>query len=229
MIIDSIGLPGTDYHSLQEWGMDVLKVGNSLGSGSVAILKDSILYKISNTKESKFRLISDGPVRAIFQIIHSGCSAGNTLFDIEETICIWAGQYGYENKVVIRNGNGSDIKIATGIVNLKNKSDELTQSKKEKVRYLASHCVQSENNDFLGMAILTDENYFKAYYRTPETGNDSIISNTDCLIIQQEQNTASYFFMAGWELSQDTFTSKEEFLELVEKEAIRKSFPVKVR
>ncbi|MEO0581608.1 MAG: DUF4861 family protein [Bacteroidota bacterium] len=37
MILDSVGRKGdASYHELQEWGMDILKVGSSLGAGSLA-------------------------------------------------------------------------------------------------------------------------------------------------------------------------------------------------
>jgi len=38
MVLDSVGLPGTNYHNLAEWGMDILKVGPTLGAGSLARL-----------------------------------------------------------------------------------------------------------------------------------------------------------------------------------------------
>ena len=44
MVTQKIGT-GEDYHTLQDWGMDVLKVGQSLGSGGLAIIKnDSLIY-----------------------------------------------------------------------------------------------------------------------------------------------------------------------------------------
>ncbi len=37
MVLDSVGVKGRDYHELADWGMDILKVGNSLGAGAIAI------------------------------------------------------------------------------------------------------------------------------------------------------------------------------------------------
>ena len=59
MVLDSVGVNGRDYHTLADWGMDILKVGNSLGAGAIAIGIGDSLYRVGPCEEGKYRLICD--------------------------------------------------------------------------------------------------------------------------------------------------------------------------
>ena len=55
MVMDSVGLPNTpSYHEIQTWGSDILKVGNSLGAGALAMKKDGKLGSFGRYKKSEF-------------------------------------------------------------------------------------------------------------------------------------------------------------------------------
>ncbi|MEZ5070894.1 MAG: DUF4861 family protein [Bacteroidales bacterium] len=65
MVLDSVGLPGgPSYHEAAEWGMDILKVGTSLGAGGLACLAGDSLYRVGDRGRGDFRILSEGPVRS---------------------------------------------------------------------------------------------------------------------------------------------------------------------
>ncbi|MEO1449225.1 MAG: DUF4861 family protein, partial [Bacteroidota bacterium] len=48
MVLDEVGLDNDEnYHHFQEWGMDVLKVGSSLGAGSIGIWYQDSLIRLT--------------------------------------------------------------------------------------------------------------------------------------------------------------------------------------
>ncbi|MDZ7607374.1 MAG: DUF4861 family protein [Cyclobacteriaceae bacterium] len=83
MVLDSVGLPGTNYHNLAEWGMDVLKVGQTLGAGSLAMQVEDSLYRLGPTREAHFRLVANGPVRSIIELIYDGWKVAGEEYKLE--------------------------------------------------------------------------------------------------------------------------------------------------
>ncbi|MBK6282471.1 MAG: DUF4861 family protein [Draconibacterium sp.] len=73
MILDKLSSPEMgSYHNLNDWGMDVLHCGSSLGSGGLAILKNDSLYRLGSTEVYEYQKIIEGPVRSVFELRYSG-------------------------------------------------------------------------------------------------------------------------------------------------------------
>ncbi|MBK7700210.1 MAG: DUF4861 family protein [Saprospiraceae bacterium] len=45
MVLNSVGIH-ENYHEMQDWGMDILKVGNSLGAGAIGLIIGDSLFRI---------------------------------------------------------------------------------------------------------------------------------------------------------------------------------------
>ena len=54
MVLDDAGIRGQNYHELSDWGMDILKVGNSLGAGAIAIGVGDSIYRVGAAKDIVF-------------------------------------------------------------------------------------------------------------------------------------------------------------------------------
>jgi hypothetical protein len=215
MVADSIGMPNKDYHTLQPWGMDILKVGKSLGAGAIALVKqingkDSLVRIGGITDKTTCKIIADGPLRSMLRMYYKGFKAYGESFDMEETISIWGGQYYYDNKVMITAG--SKIQIAAGIVNLH--SDTSLQIKSSRQNILFTYDKQSENNDNLGLAIIQIGNNFSGFGKAPLLGSD-ILSTYYGKVNLQKNNLFHYRFYAGWQLTDKQFSSKELFIKFI--------------
>lgn len=223
IVMDTVGTYGDKfYHHFDEsWGMDILKVGKSLGAGALAIKINSAsgkdtLIRVTGEHADKtvYRKIADGPVRAIFSITYDGWDPMRTgsKATLVETTSIWGGQYFYENSVHITGLVPKEI--VTGIVNLKPVNYEAFSHKKNRVIY--SYGVQSENNDNLGMAILTNEEEGK---KVTEVLSADIVSTHFLYIKFKENKDLKYRFYAGWEKSNDRFSSLSTFKTFMEEQA----------
>lgn len=232
MVLDEVGVDTAhNYHARADWGMDVLKVGKSLGAGSLALLlkdaagKDTLVrLGGANMGGIQFRKIADGPVRAMFRMTYPAWKAldSTTVFHITEEIAIWGGQYFYESKVV-SGGVPTGVRLVTGIVNLRSRESKHIDTAGYKVLY--TYDAQSENNDNLGMAILTSDDFFERYLTTPNTGTD--IQNTYAVALRPGQQGVTFRFYAGWEPSDAQFASEAAFRTFLTREILR-SAPVTV-
>jgi hypothetical protein len=207
LFADEMGTSG-NYHELQEWGMDVLKVGGSLGAGAIAILKADSLYRLSQTEEAKFEVLVSGPVRTIFKLTYTGWKVGETKYDLSETIAIWAGKRHYESELVLSGGNGSDT-LVTGIVNLKELEAAQVITKDQSILY--THGLQSENHDVLGMAVIVPGVHFLSFGEAALEGNG--VTNTYTALLKSNYGVYQYAFLAGWELENYALKDENAFIE----------------
>jgi hypothetical protein len=204
MVLDEVGEdPGKNYHQLANWGMDILKVGKSLGAGGLALHVElpggrDTLIRLGGVNMGKvqYERIADGPVRAILRLQYPEWKILDGLppVVVNEEISIWGGQYFYESKVYMK-GAPSNSKLVTGIVNLNSKQFYKLDTAGQMILY--TYDVQTENSDKLGMAIIMDKKYVSATGATPN--KDSDVQNTYTLSATLNQETPLLFrFYAGW-------------------------------
>ncbi len=117
MALHKAGIEGQDYHSLDDWGMDILKVANSLGAGAIAISFDNEVYRVGPAETAGFRLITEGAVRSIFDLTFEGVPAGDRSYDVVHRISIYAGEHFYRSAVLLSPLQGDEV-LYTGIVDL---------------------------------------------------------------------------------------------------------------
>ena len=214
-----------DYHELQDWGMDILKVGPSLGAGALAIMDEGKIRRLTDTDTAKFVKVVDGPVRAVMQLQYEGWKVGDKSYDLTEEISIWAGKYGYNSRVVMP-GVEEKKTLVTGIVNLH--SDTVYQGDARDFKIIYTHAKQSANkpSDYLGMGILVDKKYYAGMESTPKGKKDEV-SDTYAIKMNYD-GEVSYSFYAGWELTNKEFKNKQKFFEVIENDGLRKANPITV-
>lgn len=226
MVLEEVGSKTSDdYHKQADWGMDILKVGKSLGAGSIALS-----VPVKNNKDTLVRLggnnmgkviyekIADGPLRAVFRLHYPEWKVLNNAntVSVTEEISIWGGQYFYESKVWI-SGEPAGAKLVTGIVNLHSKQSYEMDMAGAKILY--TYDVQTENNDQLGMAIAVQKNIFNGFAATADAATD--IQNTYIVKIDLNKKQPAVFrFYAGWEKSNEQFTTAQKFRKFLEQQAV---------
>lgn len=213
-----LGEVGTDttvsYHNLQPWGMDILKVGGSLGAGAVGFFYKDSLYRLAGDQFESvaYEELYDGPIQAAFKMIYKGfrLSPGLAPMDVEELITITKGQWYYNNKVTIKNAP-PELLLVTGIVNL----HEVEFKYLEIDHYIAmySYGIQSENKDALGMALLVDKKNFEDFATAPKTGNGIVHTHLIKMPILQEGN--EFKFLSIWSKSLPEMTDDLKFIDLL--------------
>lgn len=234
MVLDEVGADTlANYHRLASWGMDVLKVGQSLGAGALAVqLKDvrgiDTLIRIGGPEMGpvRYEMICDGPVRALFRISYPAIKLPGTTApaSISEEISIWGGQYFYQSTVTA-NGLPPGAALATGMVNLR--SERLHEFQHAKVHGISSFDRQSENNDNLGLGILMPRAEFGSA-RTVRS-RASGIADTYLMSARNNKDIVHYRFYACWERSDQTFTNRQDFESYMVKQVMCYAAPVNVR
>nr|WP_042249372.1 DUF4861 domain-containing protein [Nonlabens ulvanivorans] len=213
----------TNYHEKADWGMDILKVGNSLGAGAIAFKHQDSLYRLTGWNGTRFEAITEGPARAIFRMTYLDEFIGDKSYHIVHTITIEKGDWFYKSDVEL-HGTNDGIELYTGIVNLKENKLKFYNSD-EGVDVLYSFGKQSENDDHLGMAIITAQS-LTAYLDAPSEGTG--ITNTYLLNLQEGKNH-SFYFMSGWEASDTQFKTIEGFEKLLEQSTKMINSPITIQ
>ena len=231
MVLDSIGLPGTpSYHEIQSWGADVLKVGNSLGAGALAMKKNGKLSRLAETREAHFKVLAEGPVRSVMKLEYKGWNVDGEDFDLTEKISIWKGKYGYRSDLTLK---GSDQKLVTGIVNINLKKDSLYvlhPNKNKTILYTFDQ--QSEFNDNLGMALIVNTGELANIDKAPDIGTgrsidgNSPVSHTYYAELKGKDKKVSFYFLAGWERTNAGFKNREGFEKMLIEEAEKMNNPI---
>ena len=61
MVLSQVGVDGYEsYHEMSDWGMDILKVGKSLGLGSIAFWNGTKAERIEKTDSVICKILNDG-------------------------------------------------------------------------------------------------------------------------------------------------------------------------
>jgi len=225
MVLDTVGVnPKNNYHVQAQWGMDVLKVGSSLGAGSLALFipqpgKKDTLVRLGGVNMGKvfYERVADGPARSIIRLHYPSWQAlkGYKPISVIEEISIWGGQYFYESRVYVKN-QPAGSKLVTGIVNLKSKKQNVISSGHDRI--LFTYDAQSENHDNLGMGIIVQPKYNPAFGQTPNTGTDIQNTYTAKLDIQDTRQSVFRFY-AAWEKSAADFTTEAGFRAYLSKQS----------
>jgi hypothetical protein len=213
MVLDSVGI-NEDYHLLQPWGMDILKVGNSLGAGAIAMQLDSVLYRVDRADSAWYALQNEGPIYSSFLIGFNGWNPGPLKGNINQFIGIAPGKHMYHSKV-LTSGVPQNASIVTGIVTID--SDTLyIVGESEKYFIMATHDNQAYDGEKLGMAIICPREQVKEW---GEAKGKEGITSTYYLAFKEGMEEVQYWFVAGWEKADPGFGDKEYFLDYTKKEA----------
>ncbi|MFT3845681.1 MAG: DUF4861 domain-containing protein [Lacibacter sp.] len=216
MMMDEVGVnPANNYHEQAAWGMDILKVGQSLGAGSLAMIvplngKDTLI-RLGGINMGKivYKKIADGPVRAIIRLSYPEWKLAEGIKPVQltEEISIWGGQYFYQSRVSVKNAP-DQARIVTGIVNLHSK--EVKKINGKTVSLIYTYDQQSENKDNLGMGIMLPSSTKNQTGQTTNQGTGVLNTYYVSSPVSKIQPFVFRFY-AGWEKSESFFSTESGF------------------
>ncbi len=240
MIIDKIHTPEIpDYHTLSDWGMDILHCGSSLGSGGLAMLEADSLYRLGSTDTYEYRKVVEGPVRSVFDLIYTGWHVADQNLKAVERISIYPGKYWFQSDVTV-SGFSGEKQLVTGIVTSFLTTEPVDFEANADYRSIATLDKQSENKDELGMGVMmkkdevtkvartTNIDFYKLGYKTvDEKQFSNVISETyyEAQKINADVPARHYFF-AVWGLENEKWKSMDNFKAYISGEADFLSNPI---
>jgi uncharacterized protein DUF4861 len=219
MVLDSVGIKNKEsYHHEAEWGMDILKVGTSLGSGAIGYMYNDSIYRVGDNGSGDCQTVFEGSQRSRFNLSFSNWKVDGSATDVLHQIDISAGKHYYQNQVTY-SGNDSNLDLVAGIVNMK--SSELHVLKLgENHTALLTHDHQAEDGSMLAMALMVPNEYLLKYGEAPESG-DGIIQTYYAVLDAVPGDPVPYRFYALWEREDPRWASLEQVSKFLEEEASR--------
>jgi len=217
-VLQNVGKDGFDsYHNMQAWGMDVMKVGKSLGVGSIGALVNGAAIRVEKTDSVDCRIAGNGSVYSSVVINYFGWQAGPDKFNVKSSISIHAGTRLTREHLRLSNGPGS---LVTGIV--KDEKAKLTTSRGDAQRwgYVATYGAQSLNNDNLGLVVFFDPSRFAGF---TEDEFSHIVQ------LKTTGNEVDYYLAGVWSGEPQGIVNEEQFNAYVAATAAELAQPVQVK
>ncbi|MEO5960452.1 MAG: DUF4861 family protein [Opitutaceae bacterium] len=208
------------YHEDEGEGMDMFQVGRSRGAGGTGIWDGQKLYVGRNYKT--WKIVANGPVRAIFELTYEAWDAANGLKVSElKRFTVDAGHNLDEMESTFTFEGGQPLTVAIGIN--KNTADPGQDSKAEVAKTeaqasLAQWEVQKTNGS-LGTAIVVERPAFAGF--AEDTVNQLILAKV------ASGKPVRYFVGGGWSRAGE-FTTKSSWDAYVAACAARLASPVKI-
>jgi len=217
MVLQNVGQDGFDsYHEMSDWGMDILKVGESLGIGSIAMWYDNKANRVSQTDSVTCEIVLNDAVESLIRTKYFGWKVGDGIYNLNSELFIFAGSRMTRHDLQIE-GNADNL--CTGIV--KHPDAPLIQSgENQNWSYIANYGKQSLAEDQLGMAILFKH---KDLIEVTEDEYSHVV------VLKPENGKLTYYFLAAWEKEPGGIKTKEEFLDYLNEIVQRLDHPVMVQ
>lgn len=220
--LDKRGATVDNYHVMEDWGRDILSVGNSVGLGGYALGVEDELMRlgiiagdtVNNVEKTTFHIVTEGPVRSVLNYQYSNWRPGNRSYAVEENTSIWPGMYGYRNSVKI-TGLLGDEELHVGLVNIDTDTPLTELPANEKYVVIYTHDKQTYNKEWwLGMALIVPRECYLGHKEAPDTGQ---LTNSFLARLKIDDNKAlSYYAVACWELTDEGFIDRQYFQKYVQ-------------
>lgn len=220
LILDQVGAHDTvakddSYHSMQDWGMDIFKVGNSLGIGSIGMWADGKVYMVSKTDSVFCSIPYTGPIEAKVNTKYYGWLVGDSKYDLNSTFSISAGSRLTKCELEISKNAEN---IVTGLAKYKG-TDLIKSNFKSGWNYLALYGNQTlvNENDKLGIVV---------FYKAEDLVE--LFEDTLSYIVTLNPNNGNvtYYFAAAWEQEENGIKNIDEFKKYLDETLISLNNPV---
>lgn len=221
LVLQNIGQDGYDsYHNMLSWGMDILKVGSSLGAGGFGYWDGKKLVSVSDTQGRSARIIENGNLYSSFAIDYDQWLVEGERQDLSALFSMQAGSRLVNTRIMLEK---SLPNLAIGVV--KHTGTEFLQSgmaSESTYSYIGSWGKQSESGDHLGMAVIFKTQQFLKTVEDP---------TSYVALVQPEKDDShsmlEYYFVTAWQGEHGKgISSKQEFVAYLQDEIKKLSQPL---
>lgn len=213
-VLQDVGQDGFDsYHELSDWGLDLLKVGKTLGLGSIGQFRNDTLFRFKETDSVTCTIAKNGLLESEIVTNYYGWKDGGVSTDLTSTIRIQAGSALTTHKL---NFSTPLEGFCTGLV--ENEGEEYLDIVDGDYRIFATYGDFSLNNDKMGLAIIVENSSIQ----------DVVSGAGSHVVLFNQEKELTYYFMAVWEKGTNPISSMAEFKLLLLKEATKLNQPLKI-
>ncbi len=211
-VLQRVGLDGFEsYHKMSDWGMDILKVGESLGAGGFGFWDGKKVELVSKVESWTASVLENGSLYSSLRIAYKGWKVGEKKINLTADLSMVGGS----RAVHVTLRESEDLpNLAIGLV--KHPGTELVQGPSELTgtayTYAGSYGKQSLNEDLLGMAVL----FPSGSRETQKEDTASYVS-----VMKPAGKSLDYYFLAAWQGEPGGVQNKEDFKAYLDREIER--------
>ena len=215
--INERGAVEDNYHVMRDWGRDIMPVDGSVGIGGIALAYGHDVYRlgvtvndaINNVDTTIFNVVREGPLRSKLDIQYRHWKAGENYYNVAEQPVIWPGMYGYQNTVSLDGLQAQDT-LLVGLVSVFASQPPREINIDDKWVVLYTHDRQSyEQEWWLGLGLILPYDSYHGYRDAPSSG--PLTTSYLAKLAVGDSQSVSYYAVAGWELSDEGFRSRDYF------------------
>jgi len=225
MVLQNIGHDnGESYENDAPWGLDIFKVGNSLGTGGFGYWNGKQVESIASTASREATIMANGNLYAAFDICYNKWQVNENAYDMSALISMNAGSRLAHNQVHIKPlGETKDMPaMAIGVVHHPNtKLIESDSHSNLEWAYMASWGKQSRitPGEYLGVGVI-----FHRSQRIKQTeDNNSYVS-----VMDASKGVLDYYFFAAWDKEPGGIKTEAELKAFLDQQIELLSVPLKV-
>lgn len=220
MVLQDVGQDGFgSYHEMADWGMDILKVGDSLGAGGYGYWDGEKVVRVSEVDGWDARILDNGDLYSSFSIQYNDWQVADKTLDLTAQLSMIAGSRLVHVDLELSEPLDN---IAAGLV--KHPGTELIKGDVnitgKAYTYVASWGQQTLNDDNLGMALL---------FRRSDLEAQTEDEHNYVSVLDAAGEDVDYYFLAAWEGEANGIKTREDFVAYLEDQAERLTMPARER
>jgi unsaturated rhamnogalacturonyl hydrolase len=221
-VLQKVGQDGYDsYHHNADWGVDVLKVGKSLGMGGYGFWNGKSVDLVSQTDSREAIITNNGDIYSAFKINYKAWQVNKEKVDLDAHLSMNAGSRLVNVKL---KASKQLPNLAIGLV--KHPGTTLLEGNQNisgyAWTYVASWGKQSLSgvDDHLGMAVI-----FRRDDRAQQTQDETSYVS----VMKDKGGELEYYFVAAWEHELNGIKTEAEFKAYLDREVERLTKAPRVR
>ena len=208
LVLQNVGQDGFDsYHEMGPWGVDVLKVGESLGMGSIGYWFNNKAERVAVTDSIYCEINYSGILESKITTSYFGWKIGDYKPDLISRLSIQAGSRMTRHDLELSAGMDN---LCTGIVKLPDTEYIIPESAYGEWTWLATYGKQTLQGDMLGMAV---------FYKSKDLIKLAEDEDDYAVVLKPSKNKLTYYFLAAWEQEPSGIKSKQEFIDYLNEQA----------
>jgi unsaturated rhamnogalacturonyl hydrolase len=219
-VLQSVGLDGYEsYHQAAAWGMDILKVGASLGTGGFGFWNGKGVELVSQVEGWDASITEPGGLYASFRISYKGWNVAGTKSNLSADFSMRGG-----SRLVHTRLHSDTLLPTLAIGVVKHPDTELllgsTDVTEMAYSYVASWGKQSLDGGMLGMAVL---------FRRGALESQQTTSSDYVAVVTPRGRDFDYHFLAAWAGEPGGVATKAAFVAYLEQQTEELTFALRER
>jgi hypothetical protein len=185
--------------------MDIFKVGNSLGIGSIGMWYDNKVFMVSKTDSVFCEIPENGPIVSTIKTKYFGWLVGEHKYDLVSTLSIAAGSRLTKCNLEI---SGNPENVVTGLAKYEG-TDFIRNNGNGEWAYISLYGNQTlvGPDDKLGIAV---------FYRRNELEKLTEDDLNYILQLKPMKGVVEYYFCAAWDQEPDGIKNRNEFIQYLD-------------